>query len=107
LPYPNIPSLSFLWSDSANGIAVRQFCPQESRENGFNVDHREDRTAEGVELGERQQLAERPESVLSLLAPCIRLILLEAPQFGLLPNQASHAYILISSSSFASFSKSN
>jgi hypothetical protein len=52
----------------------------------FNVDHREDRKAEGAERGERQQLAERSESVLSLLAPCIHLILLEAPQFGLLPN---------------------
>jgi hypothetical protein len=79
-----------------------QFC-----ENGFNIDHRENRKAEGAERGESQRLAERLKSVLSLLALCIHLIVLEAPQFGLLPNQASHAYILISSSSFFSFSKSN
>jgi hypothetical protein len=95
LPYPNIPSLSFLWFDSANGIAVRQFCPQRSSGIGFSIDHREDRQVEGAEPDEHQQLAERPESVLSLLAPCIHLILLEAPQFGLLPNQASLAYIPI------------
>jgi hypothetical protein len=95
VPYPNIPSLSFLWFDSANAIAVRQFCPQHSGGIGFSIDHREDRQAEGAERSELQQLAERPESGLSLLAPCIHLILLEAPQFGLPPNQASHAYIRI------------
>jgi hypothetical protein len=38
-----IPSLSFLWFDSAKGIAVRLFCPQQSGGTGFSIDHKEDR----------------------------------------------------------------
>jgi hypothetical protein len=75
LPYPNILSLSFLWFDSANGIAVRRFCLQQSSGTGFSIDHREGRQAEGAEPDEHQQLCERPEPVLSLLPACIRLIL--------------------------------
>jgi hypothetical protein len=54
LPHPNIPSLSFLWLDSANDIAVRRFCLQQSSKTKFSIDHMEDRQAEGAGPGERQ-----------------------------------------------------
>jgi len=75
LPYPNIPSLSFLWFDSANGIALRRFCLQQSSGTGFSIDHREDRQAERAEPDERLQLCERSGPVLALLAFCIHVIL--------------------------------